>query len=115
MEIDNLAIGNRIRLRREELHMTRNELAEILDITPKFCSDIELGARGMSLKTLMCLSKTLYLSTDYILFGDETPNNQTPFSLYAESIPKEQAGHYLKVCHLIDELSDIKSHKKDNS
>lgn len=115
MEIDNLAIGNRIRLRREELHMTRNQLAEILDITPKFCSDIELGARGMSLKTLMCLSKTLYLSTDYILFGEEKLNNQTPFSIYAENIPKEQAGLYLKICHLIDELSALKSQKTNNS
>ena len=114
MEIDNLAIGNRIRLRREELHMTRNELAEILDITPKFCSDIELGARGMSIKTLMCLSKTLYLTTDYILFGEETPNTQTPFSIFADKIPYEQSQYYLKICHLIDELSSIKSQNMDN-
>lgn len=109
MEMDALAIGNRIRMRREELKMTRNELAEILDITPKFCSDIELGARGMSLKTLMCISETLYLSTDYILFGTETEKNKTPFSQFAEKIPSDQSQYYLRICHEIEELSKIKS------
>lgn len=114
MEIDTLAIGNRIRMRREDLHMTRNELAEILDITPKFCSDIELGARGMSLKTLMCISKTLYLSTDYILFGKETEKDKTPFSLFAENIPYDQSQCYLRICHEIEELSKIKSKQKND-
>lgn len=63
-------IGGRIRKQREFLGLTRELLAEKLDVTPKFCSDIELGVKGMSVPTLCKLSQVLGLSTDYILFGE---------------------------------------------
>ena len=68
--MDWVAVGNRIRKQRETLGLTREQLAEKIDITPKFCADIELGVKGMSVPTLCKLSKTLFLKTDYILFGD---------------------------------------------
>ncbi len=71
-------IGMRIRKQRELLGYTREELAEMLDVSVKFCSDIELGIKGMSLNTLAHLSKTLCLSTDYILFGEsEVDENES--------------------------------------
>ena len=65
-------IGSRIRAQREYLGFTREQLAEKLDVTPKFCSDIELGVKGMSVSTLCKLSQILGLSTDYILFGESS-------------------------------------------
>lgn len=62
-------IGKRIRKQRELLGYTRESFAEQLDVTPKFCSDIELGLKGMSIATLCRVSSVLNLSTDYILFG----------------------------------------------
>jgi len=70
MGLDIKAIGIRIRNQREFLGFTREQLAEMIDVTPKFCSDIELGVKGMSLNTLDLLSNTLKLSTDYILYGN---------------------------------------------
>jgi len=70
MGLDIKAIGIRIRNQREFLGFTREQVAEMIDVTPKFCSDIELGVKGMSLKTLNLLSNTLRLSTDYILYGN---------------------------------------------
>lgn len=69
--MDWVAIGGRIRRQREYLGLTREQLAEKLDITPKFCSDIELGVKGMSVPTLCRIATTLSLSTDYILFGKQ--------------------------------------------
>ena len=46
--MDWMAIGSRIRTQREYLGYTREQFAELLDVTPKFCSDIELGAKGIS-------------------------------------------------------------------
>lgn len=74
-------IGSRIRAQRELLGYTREFLAEKLDVSAKFCSDIELGVKGMSLTTLMKISEILYINTDYILFGD-TDKNQTHFQAY---------------------------------
>lgn len=69
------AIGARIRLQREYMGYTREQFAELIDVTPKFCSDIELGIKGMSVPTLCKISKVLHLSADYILFGqlEQTP------------------------------------------
>ena len=70
--MDWVSIGGRIRKQREFLGLTREQFAEKLDITPKFCSDIELGVKGMSVPTLCRIADTLNLSTDYILFGKNT-------------------------------------------
>jgi len=64
-------IGARIRKQREYMGLNREQLAELLEVTPKFCSDIELGVKGMSVQTLCRLSNVLSLSTDYILFGEK--------------------------------------------
>lgn len=67
-------IGARIESQRELLGITREELAERLDITPRFCYDLELGHKGMSVSTLIKISKELNISTDYLLFGDPKEN-----------------------------------------
>ena len=46
--MDLIGIGQRIRKQREFIGYTREQFAELLDVTPKFCSDIELGVKGMS-------------------------------------------------------------------
>ncbi|MBE7063212.1 MAG: helix-turn-helix transcriptional regulator [Ruminococcaceae bacterium] len=69
MKITNQEIGFRIRQQRELLGYTREQLAEKINVSTKFCADIEIGAKGMSVETLCKISKELMLTTDYILFG----------------------------------------------
>lgn len=69
VELDLKAMGKRIRSQREHLHLTREELAEKLGVSSKFCADIEYGVKGMSINTLFHLSMVLNLSVDYILKG----------------------------------------------
>ena len=68
-------MGQRIRARRELLGYTRENLAERLGVSTKFCSDIELGVKGMSIETLCKLSKELMVTTAYILFGKGCDDN----------------------------------------
>ena len=77
MELDLHAIGKRIRTQREYLGYSREKMAEYLGVTPKFCSDIELGLKGMSMQTLCNRSQILNLPVDYMLFGTE---NNTAFT-----------------------------------
>lgn len=79
--MDWAAVGKRIRNQREFLGYTREQIAERLDVTPKFCSDIELGVKGMSIPTLCRISEILHLSTDYILFGTEKANDVSSLHL----------------------------------
>jgi len=83
--MDWVTIGARIRSQREYLGYTREQFAELLSVTPKFCSDIELGARGMSVPTLCKISKILRLKTDYILFGKTETAFSEPLTLLLQS------------------------------
>lgn len=80
-----IEIGKRIRSQREYLGYTREQFAEFLDVTPKFCSDIELGVKGMSVPTLCKISSILRLPTDYILFGKSEETLHEPLSLLLHS------------------------------
>ena len=91
----NKEIGTRIRKQRELLGYTREELAERINVSSKFCSDIEIGAKGMSIDTLCKLSKELLLTTDYILFGKQAGNVDEEFFSLLSNCNKENIT-YLK-------------------
>lgn len=88
--MDLIRIGQRIRKQREFIGYTREQFAELLDVTPKFCSDIELGVKGMSVSTLCKISEILKLSTDYILFGVEKHQEVPPLLHMLQACPPEK-------------------------
>ena len=93
------AIGSRIRTHREYLGYTREQFAELLEVTPKFCSDIELGVKGMSVPTLCKIAHVLRLSTDFILFGtleQSTVNSLELLLRSCSSTEREYAEQLLK-------------------
>lgn len=95
--MDWTSIGQRIRKQREYMGLTREQLAEMLDVTPKFCSDIELGVKGISVPTLCKLSKTLKLSTDYILFGESERVSAKQIELMLDNCTPEEYEHAEKL------------------
>ena len=84
------AIGKRIRQQREYMGFTREQFAEQIDVTPKFCSDIETGAKVMSVPTLCRISKVLRLSTDYILYGKTEQENPDSVMMVLENCSKRE-------------------------
>lgn len=98
--MDWVSVGRRIRRQREYLGYTREQLAELLDITPKFCSDIESGCKGMSVPTLCRMASALRLTTDYILSGKTDAPTDEPLSLLLQSCTereREYAERLLKI------------------
>lgn len=67
---DRLAVGDRIRFKRNLLGMTQDEMAEKINRATKYYADIERGNCGMSIETLLSLSESLNMSLDYIIYGD---------------------------------------------
>ena len=63
-ELNQIAVGRRIRTIREARGMSREALAEIVDISPQFIADIEYGNKGMSIRTLFFLKQDLGLTSD---------------------------------------------------
>ncbi|MGI5922246.1 MAG: helix-turn-helix domain-containing protein [Syntrophomonadaceae bacterium] len=69
-DIDNKAIGKRIREEREKLGLARDEFAEVLGLSSYYVGQLERGERQMSLPALVKVSGCLHISIDYLVFGD---------------------------------------------
>ena len=67
--MDYKRIGQRIREERLRLDLTREKLAELLDLSTNFVGHIERGEKKMSLETLVNIASTLHISLDYLVFG----------------------------------------------
>ena len=59
---------------RNDRGYTREQLAELADISEKFLYEIETGKKGFSANTLSRISKALSVSCDYIMFGEKSQN-----------------------------------------
>lgn len=65
--------GRKIRDYREENNLTREELAELCDLTDKCITKIELGRSDPKLSTVLKLCNTLKLNTGFLtqFYADE--------------------------------------------
>lgn len=68
----NVEIGKRCQDARESSGFTQQELAEMLNLSVQFISDMERGVSGMSIETVINLCKVLCVSSDYILMGKKS-------------------------------------------
>ena len=68
----NIQIGEQIKLSREDRGMTQEQLAEAIEVSPQYISDLERGVVGVSIPTLKRLCTHLGVSSDRILFDRKT-------------------------------------------
>ena len=67
---DSITVGKRIHQKRIQLGLSQDELAVRINRATKYCSDIERGMCGMSIETMLSISKVLDMSLDYMMFGE---------------------------------------------
>ena len=72
LEPNRSAIGRRIRAFRLKSNLTQAQLAESLDVSTNFISEVETGKKNISIDTLCRLCQQYQLSADFILFGKES-------------------------------------------
>lgn len=70
--IDRKSVGNRIKTGREQMGLTRDEFAEMIDLSTSFFTQIERGEKLMSVQTLVKIAIKLDLSLDYLIWGDSS-------------------------------------------
>lgn len=90
----NIDIGQRIRRERNRANLTREQLAELVDVTPRFIADVERGHVGISVPTLKKLCEVLHVSSDTLLW-DKTA--QTSIDDKLKLIDSEYAHHIEKM------------------
>ena len=67
IRMDYKAIGKRVRLRRQIMELTQEQLAEKIGVCTSFIGHIERGTRKLSVETLYALCKALDTSSDFLL------------------------------------------------
>ena len=65
----NIQIGEQVRIAREQAKLTQEQLAERIEVSPQYISDLERGVVGISIPTLRSACVAMGVSSDRILFG----------------------------------------------
>ena len=73
---DQVAFGKRLQCLRKSRNLTQEELAESLNISREHLSRLERGKYGCSIDLLIEISFVLNASTDYLLMGKNSDNEQ---------------------------------------
>lgn len=102
----NIILGERIRLGRKANNLTREKLAEIIDVSPRFLAEVEAGKVGVALQTLKNISVALSTSTDYLLgLDDEGKFNQ--LEMIYNQLTKVDDKFYPLISKIVTELENI--------
>ena len=86
----NIQIGEQVRIAREQAKMTQETLAEKIEVSPQYISDLERGVVGIALPTLKKLCCTLGVASDQILFGTQLQDRGTILSNACSALTDEQ-------------------------
>lgn len=98
IQINNVAIGQRMREERCKLGLSQEELAEIIGLSNYYIGQLERGERQMSLPTLVKISKCLHISLDYLVLGN---------NLYDAGSVKESSDIYSSSSNKDNELENL--------
>lgn len=89
------------------MNMTREKLAEKIDVSPRFLADVESGKVGVSLLTLKNLCIALSTSADYLL-GLKSDENENLAGSIANKFSMVDKRYYPLVDLILEELISLK-------
>ena len=104
--MDGKAVGRRIKEAREKRHLTQEELAARIDISPTHVSVIERGTKIPRLDTFVAIANALEVSGDALLLDvvDHAAESQaSDLSAALAGLPWEETRRILKVVRTLME------------
>ena len=123
--MDLKSIGKKIKEQRIRKNISQEKLAEFIDVTPSYISNLESGNRIASLHTMLEIVNKLELSFDYLMLDDLTINsnemkidkNLIEFkNILAEINDKGLIREYIVYCKsLAESMIEIKKISQDRT
>lgn len=112
---DKYEVGQRLTKRREQFGWTRGFAANHVGIAEKFYADIERGYCGMSIETLISLTKLYGFTLDGLIYGKEQsePDKNEVLLKNLETLSPLAQDYCLQMLMLF--MEGISSDKKENS
>ena len=71
-DINYVEVGKRIKSEREKNNLTRDSLAERLEISSTYLSQLERAERNGSLSVICKIASVLNISLDYLIYGNDS-------------------------------------------
>lgn len=93
MENSLVQIGERIRMRRKQVGLSQEELADMVDITPQTISNAELGIKAIRAESIAQIALALKVSTDFLLLGRITEYDQNKLFQKISQLTPAQYSH----------------------
>lgn len=84
----NIEIGGRIRALREAAGVSREQFAEAVGLSPRFCAAVEIGLAGLSFESLKRICEYFGVNADSIIFGERMEPAESLRALLAD-VPAE--------------------------
>lgn len=111
-------IGERVRKARLAKGMSQAQLAEALNISPPYVSNIETGKHIMKITTLIKLTEALGVSNDWVLRNATRESDEYTSSefdqLLSDCSPSEKANLMRILMNLKESIRDVKSSDTDD-
>ncbi len=89
----NAVIGERIREQRKKAKMTREALAEHIDVSSRFLASLEWGQVGVSVATLKKICTVLGVSSDYLLDISQNSDSFDEIKSMLNQLPPENVSY----------------------
>lgn len=86
----NIQIGEQVKRAREQANLTQEQMAERIEVSPQYVSDLERGVVGISIATLKRLYVELNISSDQILFGKHPENEASTIAEKCKRLSKKE-------------------------
>lgn len=98
---DRREVGKRLQDRRKQLGWTRRFVAEKVGLVEKYYADIERGTCGMSIETLLAVTKLYGFTMDGLIYGTEEAAHEIERNELLiknlESLPEEAQDYCLQM------------------
>lgn len=97
--MDTKAVGQRIKAKREQKHLTQENLAELIDVSPNHISVIERGVKIPRLDTFVAIANALTVSADELLVDvvdQSAVNAVSELSSAIEKLPQNERLRIIK-------------------
>lgn len=98
------SIGNRLLIKRRELHYTQEQMAELLGVSTGFYGMIERGEKAPSIGKLVTIYEKLGTDITYLLTGDE---KEEKVMNYIEKCPREKQYDFQQLMKYALNLADM--------
>ena len=110
--MDKVSLGQKIRIEREKLHLTQENLAEDLDVTASYIGQIERGKKGITLDNLIALAKRFGITIDFLLSGSVPMQEDSMYHIWSQLMADKTEKEKLLAIELVRTLF---KHLKEDS